>query len=202
MRIITLSHQKGGVGKTTLALNLAACFKNGLKVAILDTDLQGSLSGIAPEMDGFDFIPADRLNDINTLSTQYDILIIDTPPYLMDTLPMLFSISDYVLVPSKVGFFDVMAIRSTLEILKLVMVQKPNLKFGVVLNMIKSRTSINDDIKKILESYGAPVLKTTVSDRVSYTRSSITNGVFSSDDQKAKDEIIALANEILNDLGL
>lgn len=39
MKIITVAHQKGGVGKTTLVLNLAACFARGLSVGVLDTDV-------------------------------------------------------------------------------------------------------------------------------------------------------------------
>lgn len=42
-KIITLAHQKGGVGKSTLALNLALCFKDQLRVALIDSDLQGSI---------------------------------------------------------------------------------------------------------------------------------------------------------------
>jgi chromosome partitioning protein len=200
MKIICIAHQKGGVGKTTLALNLAACFKKGgLSVGVLDTDVQGSLSGISADLDGINFVPADELSNYKTLP--YDFLIIDTPPYLINTLQDLFSISDYVLIPSKVGFFDVMAIRSTLKIIHEVMKKKPNLKYGVVLNMLKSRTSINDDIKEILKSYDAVVLGTTIYDRVSYTRSSITNGVFGTEDAKAQEEITKLTDEILTQLG-
>lgn len=201
MKIITISHQKGGVGKTTLALNLAACFKNsGLSVGILDTDLQGSLKAIAGYLEGIDFVDVERLGNYHSLTN--DILIIDTPPYLMDTLRDLFLISDFVLIPSKVGFFDVLAIRTTLEILRAVEKQKPSLKYGVVLNMLKSRTSITEEIITLLEEYNAPMMKTTIYDRVSYTRSSITNGVFSTEDAKAHEEIISLSEEIATKLNL
>lgn len=189
------------MGKTTLALNLAACFlKGGLRVAIMDTDLQGSLTAIASDLEGVTFLQFESLAGINTLP--YDILVIDTPPYLMDSLSDFFAISDYVLVPTKVGFFDVLAIRSTMELVRQVAVTHPNLKYGVVLNMLKNRTSITEEIKSMLLDYGAPVLTTTVFDRVAYTRSSITSGVFSTDDLKAHEEMFSLADEIFKDLGI
>lgn len=201
MKIITVSHQKGGVGKTTLALNLAACFKKGgLKVGVMDTDLQGSLAAVSTDLEGIDFIPIERIADLKEL--EYDIIVIDTPPYLMDSMADLFALSDYVLVPTKIGFFDVLAIRATMEIIRQVKVSYPTLKYGVVLNMLKNRTSITEEIKSTLIDYGAPVLKTMVFDRVAYTRSSITSGVFSTDDYKAQEEMFSLADEIFKDLGL
>jgi len=201
VKIITIAHQKGGVGKTTLTLNLAACFAQGLSVGVLDTDVQGSLSGIREELENITFVPYDGRT--NRLTEQpFDILIIDTPPYLTNQLPDLFAVSDFVLVPSKVGFFDVMAVKATVEFLKQAQQQRPQLKYGVVLNMVKPRTALNKFVQEILNDYGAILLTTTVSDRVSYTRSAITSGVFSSDDVKAKEEITELADEILTALGL
>lgn len=201
MKIITVAHQKGGVGKTTLVLNLAACFAQGLNVGVLDTDLQGSLSGIKNDLDSITFVPYDgQLNQLT--EQQFDILIIDTPPYLTNQLPDLFAVSDFVLVPSKVGFFDVMAIKATIEFLKQAEQKRPQLKYAIVLNMVKPRTGLNKSVQEILRDYGAPLLTTIVSDRVSYTRSAITSGVFSGEDEKAKEEITGLADEILNVLGL
>lgn len=201
MKIITVAHQKGGVGKTTLALNLAACFAQGLKVGILDTDLQGSLSGIKDDLDNVAFVSFN--GQLNQLTEQsFDILIIDTPPYLTNQLPDLFAVSDFVLVPSKVGFFDVMAIKATIEFLKQAEQKRPQLKYGVVLNMVKPRTGLNKSVQDIINSYGANLLTTTIADRVSYTRSAITSGIFTGDDNKAKEEITGLADEILTALGL
>jgi chromosome partitioning protein len=201
MKIITVAHQKGGVGKTTLALNLAACFKDDLRVGLLDTDVQGSLSGLVDMLEGIELIPFN--NDLASLRTvEKDILIIDTPPYLTNQLPALFEASDFVLVPSKVGFLDVMAVRATIQMLKAVQARKKELKAAIVLNMVKPRTNMNDEIREILKDYDIPVLKTSISDRVSYSRSPIMSGVFASDDEKAKTEITALADEIFEFLEL
>lgn len=201
MKIITVAHQKGGVGKTTLALNLASCFRDGLSVGLLDADLQGSLKGLESMLEGMELIPYNN-DPKSLLSVKKDILIVDTPPYLTAQLPAFFSISDFVLVPSKVGFLDVMAIRATIQLLKESQAQHPHLKAAIVLNMVKPRTNVNEEIRDILKDYGLPVLKTAISDRVSYTRSAITSGVFAGDDEKAKNEIASLADEILTFLEL
>lgn len=204
MKIISIAHQKGGVGKTTLTLNLAAFFAKGLNVAVLDTDRQGSLKGLQSNTEGITFVSFDgQLQSLSNLpNLSFDLLIIDTPPYLTELLPDLFAISDFVLVPSKVGFLDVMAIRATLELLKQAQQQRPQLKYGVVMNMVKPRTRMNKMVQDLLIDYQVPLFETTISDRVSYSMSVIKSGIFALDDEKAIEEITALANEILNALGL
>lgn len=76
---------------------------------------------------------------------------------------------------------------------------KPGLRAGIVLDMVQ-RSNLADEVRDILEGYGLPILTATVSQRVSYARSPMTNGVFGSDDEKAKTEIMALAEEITNNL--
>ena len=136
MKIITVSHQKGGVGKSTLSLNLSGCFSHGLKVALCDTDLQGSLLSLSYMVDGLNIIKMpEEIQSIKNLP--YDLIIIDTPPYLSNMLPDIFKISDFILVPTKAGFFDLMAIRSTLGIIEASIKENSNIKAGIVFNMIK-----------------------------------------------------------------
>jgi chromosome partitioning protein len=199
MKIITTSHQKGGVGKTSLTVNLALCYAQSLNVAVIDTDLQGSLSGISGMLSGIDVIPFSQYSkNIKALKKlDYDIIIIDTPPYLTDILTKLFEVSDYVLVPSKVSYVDIMAVRATIDMINDVRRSHTQLKAGLVLNMVKSSSSINAEIKELIKSLDIALLTASVGDRVSFTRSLIIDGIFNTDDEKAKDEIMELAREVL-----
>jgi chromosome partitioning protein len=66
--------------------------------------------------------------------------------------------------------------------------------------MVKYRSGITEEVKELLKSLDAPILETIIFDRVSFSRSPVTGGVLLSDDEKAKEEIIALAKEIVNAL--
>ncbi|SDE01575.1 plasmid segregation oscillating ATPase ParF [Mucilaginibacter pineti] len=195
-KIITIAHQKGGVGKSTLAINLALCFQDQLSVALVDTDLQGSLYHSRDDFPKLVIIGADTLADIEKLA--YDLVIVDTPPYLSNKLPELFLHSDFILVPTKAGFFDVMAIRSTIALIQEAMAKSAGIRAGIVLNMVKHRSGITTDVRGLLETLDVQLLTTVIHDRVSIARSPMTGGVLQSGDQKAKDEVTSLAEEIVD----
>ena len=194
-KIITIAHQKGGVGKSTLALNLALCFQDQLSVALVDTDLQGSLYHIREDFPDLAVIGIDKLSDMGQLA--YDLIIVDTPPYLSHKLPELFAQSDFILVPTKAGFFDVMAIRSTIAL-----INEAGSKAGIVLNMVKPRAGITQDVAELLQMLEAPLFNSRIHDRVSIARSSMTSGILKSGDVKAKAEFLALAEELVDRIAL
>lgn len=190
-KIILITHQKGGVGKSTITFNLAQNFSNNSKVAVLDFDLQGSLSQLKEIVTGFDIIPfVEEINSISNL--KYDFIFIDTPPYLSNHLSKLIQIADLILVPTKAGILDILAIKSTLKLIEHEYKSKSTL---IVFNMIKPNTTLTQDILISLKEYNIPIAKTYISDLVAFTRSVIMKGV--TNDRNAKFQLDQLTKEIL-----
>ena len=193
-KIILITHQKGGVGKSTLTFNLAKNLKENTRVAILDFDLQGSLSQIKTLVDGMDIInyqePIENINNLN-----YDFIFIDTPPYLSEQLPKLIQIADLIIVPTKAGILDLLAIKNTLE---LISKESKSYETLIVFNMVKPNTTLTNDIYAGLEEYQVKIAKTKISDLVAFTRSVLVNGV--SNDNNAQRQIDNLTKEILTQL--
>ena len=193
-KIILITHQKGGVGKSTLTFNLAQNIAANSRVAVLDFDLQGSLSQLEELVTDFKIIPyQDKLESISEL--QYDFIFIDTPPYLSNHLAKLISISDLIIVPTKAGILDLLAIKSTLAIIEQ---EKRTMDTLVVFNMVKPNTTLTLDILIVLEEYNVKIATTHISDLVAFTRSVLLRGV--SNDKNAQKQIDQLTEEILTQL--
>src|SRR3954462_5324862 len=125
MRTIALIHQKGGVGKTTVALHLAAAFwQNGHNTLILDLDPQASASewhdAREIEMPHVESIQPARLAKVveHTRDIGAGILILDTAPHAESTPLDAARCSDLVLVPCQPSIMDLRAMRKTVDLLK------------------------------------------------------------------------------------
>lgn len=196
-KVISLVHQKGGVGKSTLTFNLAHSFKTHLHTAVVDLDPQGTLSQLKPLSKDLEIIPWSFEN--KQLPDSFEVLFVDTPPYLSADLPNLFQLSDLVIIPTKAGIADLMAIRSTISMVRTAQKTKPQLKAGIVLNMVKSNSSMSEEVKQMLIEYNVPIFLQMITDRVSFTRSLvIENGIFGLEDLRAKEEMDKLTEEVLN----
>ncbi|MDD7915478.1 ParA family protein [Polaribacter ponticola] len=190
-KIILLTSQKGGVGKSTLTFNLAKCFAKSANIVILDFDTQGSLSQISELVSNFKILQYKReIKEIPLLP--YDFIFIDTPPYFTDNLMDLIKISDIVLLPIKPGVLDVLASKNSVDFI--IQANKEN-NAMIVLNMVKPNTTLTLDVLISLEEFNLPIAKTTISDLVAYTRSVILNTDLK--DSRAISQMENLSREIL-----
>ena len=207
--IITLAHQKGGVGKSTLATNLRGYFAGGgYKTALVDIDPQGSLSklvrtfsdqvGREPEhvIERRSF---QTFADLGRLLEGYDIAVIDTPPYLSHDLEAVFDITNVVLVPCKASPLDFLAIGETLDLIRQAKAKREKLVAAVVLTMTITGTDFTTSIRQELEKTEFPVLTTEIGNRVAYMRSLLTaNTVLGDENRKAREEIESLGKELIS----
>lgn len=206
--IITLAHQKGGVGKSTLATNLRGYFAGGgYKTALVDIDPQGSLSKLVAtfsDQEGRDPENVivrgsfDTYSQLIELLSPYDIAIIDTPPYLSKELEEVFEITNLILVPCKASPLDYLAIGDTLDLIRRTKERRPELIAAIVLTMTITGTDFTTSIRGELAKGDFPVLDTEIGNRVAYMRSLLrANTVLGDENRKAWEEIENLGNELI-----
>ncbi len=207
--IITLAHQKGGVGKSTLATNLRGYFAGGgYKTALVDIDPQGSLSKLVRTFSDQDGREPEHViergsyktyKDLLTLLEPYDIAVIDTPPYLSKELQDVFEITNVILVPCKASPLDFLAIGDTLDLIRQAKTKRKDLIAAVVMTMVITGTDFTTQIRTELEKTEFPVLIAEIGNRVAYMRSLLkSNTVLGDENPKAREEIESLGKELIS----
>ena len=208
-KVITISQQKGGTGKTTLAVHLAMAFikYHDLKVAIIDTDPQGSLGKwfmIRTEKkvsnENLTFKTASLWGaqyESKTLKNDHDIVIIDTPPKIESDARPSIEAADLVLIPIAASHVDFWATGAIVEIAK-----KANKKILAQINRSSQRSKLINKTKDFIKSLDLDSTETIIGNRQIYT-SSMGEGKTAVEKQKkgnAVDEIKNLSDQILNQL--
>ena len=204
-----MAHQKGGVGKSTLATNLRGYFAGGgYKTALVDIDPQGSLSKLVRTFSDQDGREPEHViergsyktyKDLLTLLEPYDIAVIDTPPYLSKELQDVFEITNVILVPCKASPLDFLAIGDTLDLIRQAKTKRKDLIAAVVMTMVITGTDFTTQIRTELEKTEFPVLKAEIGNRVAYMRSLLkSNTVLGDENPKAREEIESLGKELIS----
>ena len=208
-KVITIAQQKGGTGKTTLSVHLALAFikYHNLKVAIIDTDPQGSLGKwfmIRTEKkvsnEGLTFKTASLWGaqyEAKILKADHDIVIIDTPPKIESDARPAIEAADLVLIPMAASHVDFWATGAIVEIAK-----QANKKILVQINRSNQRSKLIDKTNDFIKSLNLTSTKTIIGNRQIYT-SSMGEGKTAVEKQKkgsAVEEIKNLSEQILSEI--
>ena len=208
-KVITISQQKGGTGKTTLAVHLALAFIkfHSLKVAIIDTDPQGSLGK-------WFMIRADKKNsddnltfktaslwgaqyESKTLKKDHDIVIIDTPPKIESDARPAIEAADLVIIPMSASHVDFWATGAIVDIAK-----KANKKILIQINRSNQRSKLITKTNDFIKSLDLLSTNTIIGNRQIYA-SSMGEGRTAVEKQKkgnAVEEIKNLSEQILSEV--
>ena len=215
--IIGLINQKGGVGKTTLSVNLAAAFavEEGSRVLLIDTDEQATARQWAAARKNRN-LPHKFLvvgmtkadiydNYLDKIRKNYDHTVIDSPAGRGDDTRIardIISVSDLVLIPVRPAAPDVWASDKIIDLVKEVREFKPLIKVAYVVNCRQDNTLLARETDDVLRMQPIPTLNTTIKNRTgigwTFSRGASVFDLKKERNKKAAGvaEMIELKNEI------
>jgi len=204
---IVVGGQKGGVGKSTTAIGLAAEWLcRGRTVLLVDTDPQQTVTtwaALAEEAGHrapvVRVLAASKLaRELPRMAAAFDVTIVDTPPRQVEVQAHAMAVADFALLPSLPGAHDLWALFQSMEAVAAEMKRRPAMRAGLLLNRSNTRTVAARNAIEQLGRQGVALLNTRLSDRVDHTYASAAGQgvtVYAPRSEAAR-EIRQLCNEL------
>jgi chromosome partitioning protein len=185
MAIIAVAGRKGGVGKSTIAGNLAAEFAAmGHSVIVLDADPQHSLGAWASQGQGMlsHCVEKVKAADIDTLRARArsaektaDLVIIDTPPGLLEITYQAAMVADLLLLPCGPSPLDLFSLKEALSLALKARAERrskrPRIRF--VPSKVLLNTNLGRNLSSSLEAMGKKVLP-SIGQRIAVAEAVVT----------------------------
>jgi chromosome partitioning protein len=215
MPIIAIAGQKGGTGKSTIAICLASeLLARGLRVLLVDADPQRSAAtwrAVAQEYQRASptlLILGAQMHtsgQLDAVAGAYDITIIDCPPAHSDIQRSALMAADLALLPCGPSAVEAWAVKASVELAHDARrVRRGRLRVAAVITKRKTNTDIGKGAREVLTATGVEVLASELGDRVSYQEApaagvGVAQYLPTSD---GADEVRALTDEVLAHLGV
>ena len=182
-KVITVCNQKGGSGKTTIAMQLGGTLAlRTNKVLVIDGDEQGSAmewASLAPEGSPF---PAQVCSlakagkkihqEIKRFFPDYDYIIVDCPPAAESSVAKSsLIVSDLCLIPFIPGALDMLAATKIREVVEDAKILNPSLISKIIINRIEPNTKLTQSIIELIPQFGMEVTQTKLNKRTHYSES-------------------------------
>lgn len=210
-RIVALCGQKGGAGKTTLAVALASEWhRRGHRTLLVDADPQGTattwgdvaaeLGRVGPSVVGMGDAIRTALPDV---AAGYDLTVIDCPPRAGKRTVGALMVADLAILPCAASPADLWALGEALEVVGQAQALRPELEARITLNQVLGSSTLGDEIAEALGELDCPRMDTVIHSRVAMARSLATGqGVTVAEPSSvAADEIRAWVDEVERLLG-
>ena len=213
--IVLVGGEKGGVGKTTLAVNLAAMRSRvGHDVLLIDADKQSSANLWASiRQEEIQDAPVPCLQkrgkglaaDIRDLATRYEDVVIDAGGQDSVELRAAMTIAELALFPIQPSLFDAATLETLAELVAQAQAFNTELVAAVVINRASTNPRVKeaDEAKELIAEYrDLHLLDVLIRDRIIF-RKAARNGLcvleFKDHDQAAEAELNALYREVFGD---
>lgn len=208
-KVIVLTNQKGGCGKTTLAMNLSGVVGRDAKVLLIDGDPQGSASRWAASSSDEKPFPTaimslanveDKVNrEIKKYIPDYDYIFIDCPPAIDNKFTSsALLVADLAIVPVVPSPTDLWSAIGIQKLITNVSDINEKLQARLVANMCQTNASISREALELIAEFDFPKFATDIYQRTAYRQAAAFGGtVLDLDNPKAKNEIKELINEIM-----